>query len=315
MRALLMKDNVKMIRQITLQAGALALLALTACNAFLAMRHLGRMEKVAAFTIESSTIQADISDILKDLTDMETGQRGYLLTANLEYEQPYTDAKGRIAADFARLRRGLGDRPNHERSLELELESLASSKEAEIEQTIDLRQRGYRRRAFKRVDSGEGKEYMDKARALLSSLSAGEAGISAELNRERKTIVNKARTSTIIDNLCLLVLTACLFGLSRFHAQVLEREAARSKQELAIRDLQLQKLTTTLSNQARFKTCAIETNASLLLQEYGGFLPRAGHECAEQIQEAAAQVEKLRQELVGIIDQDGVEQPVYELVA
>jgi CHASE3 domain sensor protein len=273
------------------------------------------MEKVAAFTLASSMIQADVSDILKDLTDMETGQRGYLLTANLEYEHPYTDAKGRIASDFARLRRGLGDRPDHERSLELELESLANSKEAEIQQTIDLRQQGYRRRAFKRVDSGEGKEYMDKARALLSSLSAEEARISAELNVDRKTSISKARTATIIDNLCLLVLTACLFGLARFHGQVLEREAARNKQELAMRDLQLQKLTATLSNQARFKTCAIETNASLLLQEYAGFLPRAGHECAEQIKEAAAQVEQLRQELVGTIDQNSVEQAMYDSVA
>jgi hypothetical protein len=44
---------------------------------------------------------------------------------------------------------------------------------------------------------------------------------------------------------------------------------------------------------------AIEENARLLLEEYGGFLPRHGHECAEQIKEAAAQMERLRQELLG----------------
>jgi hypothetical protein len=44
---------------------------------------------------------------------------------------------------------------------------------------------------------------------------------------------------------------------------------------------------------------AIEQNTRLLLEEYGGFLPRHGYECAENIREAAAQMERLRQELLG----------------
>jgi Spy/CpxP family protein refolding chaperone len=44
---------------------------------------------------------------------------------------------------------------------------------------------------------------------------------------------------------------------------------------------------------------AIEANARLLLENYGGFLPHQGHECAEQIKETAAQMERLRQDLLG----------------
>jgi light-regulated signal transduction histidine kinase (bacteriophytochrome) len=106
-------------------------------------------------------------------------------------------------------------------------------------------------------------------------------------------------TETIVANSCLLVLTACRFGLIRYHGQVLEQEAAQSRQELSVRDLQLEKLTFALSNQARSKTSAIEANAGLLLQNYGGFLPRQGHEYAEQIKEASAQMEQLRQDLGG----------------
>ena len=103
---------------------------------------------------------------------------------------------------------------------------------------------------------------------------------------------------TIVANLCLVVLTACLFGLVRYHGQVLEEETGKSKQTLAVRDLQLEKLTFALSNQARSKTSAIEANARLLLDNYGGFLPRQGHEYAEQIKEASIQMEQLRQDLV-----------------
>ena len=288
-----------MIRKAALQVGALALLAFMAWNAYLAVNHLKQMQRIAALTLESSMIQADISGILKDLTDMETGQRGYLLTDDPSYLQPYTDAKGRIGTDFAGLRAGLANRAERERSLESQLESLADSKQAEMERSINLRQQGYRHRAFMLVDSNEGMEYMDRARGLLSSLSVAEASNFARLDRERNASVSKALAETIIVNSCLLVLTACLFGLVRYHGQVLEQEATQSRQELAVRDSQLEKLTSALSNQARSKTSAIEANARLLLENYGGFLPRQGHEYAEQIKEASAQMERLRQDLVG----------------
>ncbi len=288
-----------MIRKAALQVGAPALLAFMAWNAYLAVNHLEQMQKIAALTLESSMIQADISGVLKDLTDMETGQRGYLLTGDPSYLQPYTDAKGRIGTDFADLRAGLANRTERERSLESQLESLANSKQAEMERSISLRQQGYRHRAFMLVNSNEGMEYMDRARGLLSSLSVAETTSFARFDRARNASLSKALAETIVANLCLLVLTACLFGLIRYHGQVLEQEAAQSRQEVAVRDLQLERLTSALSNQARSKTSAIEANARLLLENYGGFLPRRGHEYAEQIKEASAQMERLRQDLVG----------------
>ena len=302
------KDGtIQMIRKAALQVGAAMLLAFMAWNAYLAVNHLKQMQKIAALTLESSMIQADISGVLKDLTDMETGQRGYLLTEDPSYLQPYTNAKGRIGTDFAGLRAGLANRAERERSLESQLESLANSKQAEMERSISLRQQGYRHRAFMLVDSNEGMEYMDRARGLLSSLSLAETSSFARFDRERNASLSKALIETIVANSCLLVLTACLFGLIRYHGQVLEQEAAQSRQELAVRDLQLEKLTSALSNQARSKTSAIEANARLLLQNYGGFLPRQGHEYAEQIKEASAQMERLRQDLVGSPGSNGDE--------
>jgi CHASE3 domain sensor protein len=286
-----------------------------AWNTYLAVNHLKQMQKIAALTLDSSNIQTQISDVLKDLTDMETGQRGYLLTEDTSYLQPYTDAKGRIVADFAGLRAGLAHRSERERSLESQLESLANAKQAEMERSIGLRQQGYRHRAFMLVNSNEGMEYMDKARDLLSSLSMAERSSFARFDRERNARLSKALAETIVANLCLLVLTACLFGLIRHHGQVLEQEAALNRQELAVHKLQLEKLTSALSHQARSKTSAIETNARLLLQNYGGFLPRQGHEYAEKIKEASAQMERLRQDLVGSPGANNDEEAAYDSVA
>jgi CHASE3 domain sensor protein len=77
-----------MIRKAALRTGILALLAFIAWNAYLAVNHLRRVQKIAALTVESSAIQAELSAVLKDITDMETGQRGFLLTGNAAYLQP-----------------------------------------------------------------------------------------------------------------------------------------------------------------------------------------------------------------------------------
>jgi len=288
-----------MIRKAALQIGVPALLAFIAWNAYLAVNHLKRVQETAALTLESSAIQAKLSGVLKDVTDMETGQRGYLLSGDPAYLQPYTDAKSRMAADFVSLGAGLVNRTQREQSLESRLESLTKSKQAEMESSISWRQQGYRRRSFKLIDTNEGKDYMDEIRGIASSLSSVESTNFARFDAERTAALKRALSVTVITNSALLMLAVCLFGLIRHHGRLLAEEAAQSRNELAVRDLQLEKLTSALSGQARSDIIAINTNSRLLLENYGGFLPRQGHAYAEQMKEAAAQMERLRQDLVG----------------
>jgi CHASE3 domain sensor protein len=288
-----------MIRKAVLQIGFPALLAFIAWNAYLAVNHLKLVQTIAALTLESSAIQAELSGVLKDVTDMETGQRGYLLTGDPAYLQPYSDAKGRIEMDFANLRTGLSNRTQREQLLESQFESLTKSKQAEMERSISLRQQGYRRRSFKLIDTDEGKGYMDEIRRIASSLSLSESSNFARLKGERTAALKRAFSAAIISNSVLLVLAVCAFGLIRHHGRLLREDAARSRNELVVRNLQLEKLTAALSGQARSNMVALNINSRLLLENYGGFLPRQGHAYAEQMKEAAAQMERLRQDLVG----------------
>lgn len=275
------------------------LLVFIACNAYLALNHQRWIQTIAALTLESSAIKAEISGVLKDVTDMETGQRGYLLTGNEAYLQPYTEAKGRIEIDSASLRSALSNRTQHEQSLESQLESVIKSKQAEMERSISLRQHGYRRRSFNLIDTNEGKNYMDEIRRMSSLLSSAENNNFARLNQERTAALRRVLKLTVITNSVLLVLAASLFGLMRRHVRLVGEEAAQSRNELAVRDMQLEKLTSALSGQARSNITAINMNSRLLLENYGGFLPRQGHEYAEQMEQAAAEMERLRQDLVG----------------
>jgi CHASE3 domain sensor protein len=299
------------IRKAALQIAAVVLLILMAFNAYLAIDHLKRIQATAARSLESSSVQAGIARVWQDFTDMETGQRGYLLTDDSAYLQPYADAKNAIATHFANLRFSLANRPQPEQALETQLESLAASKQAEIDRTITLRQQGYRHRAFQLVQTNQGKQYSDQARSLLSSLSSLENTRFAALEKQRDADSSQAMSQTIAANLGLLALTAGLFLLIRFHERALERQAAQSRQALAERDSQLEKLTSLMSaaaDQTRAQIALIEENARLLLEKYDGFLPPLGYACAQQIKDATAQLEQLRKHLLGRPESDIQEQ-------
>jgi CHASE3 domain sensor protein len=293
-----------MIRKTALQVGIPALLVFIAFNAYLAINRLKQVQNMAAVTLQSAVLRADLAGILKDVTDMETGQRGFLLTGDAAYLNPYTDAKGRIETNFAGLRASLTSRTQSERSQETQLESLARSKQEEMDRSIRLREQGYRRRSFNLVDSNEGKNYMDEIRRITSSLISAENSNFARLDRERIAALKNVLSVTIVANAVLLVFAVCLFVLIRHHGRVLGEEASKNRTELAMRDLQLTRLTSALSGQARSNIIAINMNSQLLLEKYGDFLPRQGHEYAELMKEAASQMEQLRLDLVGSRETD-----------
>jgi CHASE3 domain sensor protein len=289
------------IRNAALQIAAVALLILMAFNTYLAIDHLKGIQATAALSLEGSSVQAGIARVWQDFTDMETGQRGYLLTDDPAYLQPYVDAKNGTATDLANLRFALTNRPQSERALETQLESLAASKQAEIERTIALRQQGYRHRAFQLVQTSQGKQYSDQARSLVSSLASMENSRFAALEKQKEATSSQAMSQSIAANLGLLVLTAGLFLLIRFHERALAQQATRSRQALAERDSQLETLAALMSaagDQTRAQIAVIEENASLLLEKYDGFLPPLGYACAQQVKDATAQLEELRKHLL-----------------
>jgi CHASE3 domain sensor protein len=287
-----------MLRKAAWLAAAPVLLVIVIANVLLAINSLKQSRDAAAQERQAAATQATISNLLQDLTDMESGQRGYVLTDDPAYLEPYSLAKARLKNDFAQLHSALTNYGDKEKSLEAKLETLAASKQAEMERTIDLRQRGFRLRAFRIIDTNEGKEYMDQARTAIVSLSATGRSSLASLQRMASDSLRRAFAVIIFGNLCLLAVGALLFTILRHDRKRRLQEAVEMKRALDTRESQLQKLTLALSNQTYSNLSSIEEQAELLLQKYGGFLPREGYHCAEQIKEAAAQMERLRKELL-----------------
>jgi PAS domain S-box-containing protein len=108
--------------------------------------------------------------LLGTLRDAETGQRGFLLTGEDAYLEPYHRAVDQISERVATVRRY---RPFPAEHVD-RLESQARSKLAELGETIRLFREGGRDAALGVVRTGRGKTLMDATRASVARLQDDE---------------------------------------------------------------------------------------------------------------------------------------------
>lgn len=115
-----------------------------------------------------------IQRLLRDLTDAETGQRGYLLTGRQEYLQPYTESLGSIASGLNELTRYYAaddaGAPLMER-----VRTLTGEKLSELETTLKLYDEGRGDRWREVLLTNIGKEKMEGVRRALEQLAQREA--------------------------------------------------------------------------------------------------------------------------------------------
>lgn len=101
-----------------------------------------------------------LSELISVMKDAETGQRGYLLTGDDAYLEPYKVADSSIYNVVKQLRDLIANNPNQGRRLDQALR-LIQSKMAELKQTIDLRRSQGFDAAVKLVATNRGKIIMD----------------------------------------------------------------------------------------------------------------------------------------------------------
>jgi len=137
---------------------------------------------------ENDLARIEIRDVLVDLLDCESGQRGFLLTGDEAYLEPYYRGKNRIRETVRRTAHGA----SYERYAAdyARVMLLADRKIEEMERTIVLRKRKDAEAAFALVRQGFGQATMVEARTLiqqdLDRLRISRDGMLNELDRRLK---------------------------------------------------------------------------------------------------------------------------------
>jgi len=111
--------------------------------------------------------------VFSAMQDVETGQRGYLLTGNKTYLDPYLNALPGIESELSVLSQALEGRPDDQKAFAA-LRDLVGQKIAVTRATIELHEAGKTGEALALVMAGSGKAIMDRVRTTMASLLASE---------------------------------------------------------------------------------------------------------------------------------------------
>lgn len=135
-----------------------------------AVSQVSRHADQVAHTIE---VKSDLRKLMSNLQDAETGQRGYLITREVDYRQPYEDAKLTYRAFREELGAQIADNDRQLRRL-ARVDSLANLKFVELEATMQLVSSGQPEAAIALVKEDAGKRYMDELRDVVQDMIDSE---------------------------------------------------------------------------------------------------------------------------------------------
>lgn len=257
---------------------------------------------------------------LSALKDSETGQRGFLITMNPAFLDPYTSGTQEWAINM-RLLNGLTKGDTAATKLATQLSEEGNLKLEGLKRTVALAQSGQRDKAIAAVDTGRGKQRMDGVRRITSELLTREEADFARFTR--RALETEARTRLSVEGaaaaLFLMTLTGSLLlwreiARERLLADDVEKSEARYRAlaesleqqvETRTRELQnlneeLQAFTYSVSHDLRAPLRAVDGFSSILLEDHGDKLDESAQEFIGRIRRAVRRMNQLIQSLLDL---------------
>jgi len=234
---------------------SLALAFLAACF-LIGINETGFIQSTQALNsiIDASRTRASLNRVLQHVLDAETGSRGYLLTGDPRYLEPYNGAVAEIGQQLDALRVGY-PADSEESAMLGQLARNVQRKLAEMDLSVRLRKQG-NEDAWKFILMTDvGKEHMDAIRNEASKLidsSAARMEVSQAQVR-RSLLLSRAGIAAVTMAALLafwlyLRQTSALKAAGERQQQVLEQERDLLERQVRERTASLTELATHLQN-------------------------------------------------------------------
>ena len=233
---------------------ALAILLLLAVNTATFVM----IQRTSAYndTVEhGQQVRLAAKDMLSQLVDAETGQRGFMLTARSEYLNVHDQAVAALPTTFERLEGLIG--ADEELAPRLErVRALYQQRLGLMEETIELTRTGRIGEAVSQIRGGRGKVLMDAMRAELTIIDAVEARRLVDRTNQSE----HASRVTVAVNALAGVLILILAGISVWLVR-------RYVEEIQAARMELDRVNAGLENQVRDRTAEL-TRANEEIQRF-----------------------------------------------
>lgn len=128
--------------------------------------------------------------LLLDLTNAETGQRGFLITGSNRYLQPYLRASADIEARMTELKK-LVDDDAQLRVLAADLDQAVTQRLMDLRDSIEIRRSKGADAAMAMVLSDRGKDAMDEATDCLHDTIAASRAFTEARHKDTEALKNR----------------------------------------------------------------------------------------------------------------------------
>lgn len=177
---------------------------------FVSWRNVEKSTEDAAWVSHTHEVMATLTKLLSALQDVETGQRGYIISGEESYLAPYNNAVSAVEVHRQHLAELVNDNPR-EASRVQALTPLIAEKLGAINDGIEARRRADFATAQQVIVTGKGRKTMDDIRGVLRAMEESEQQLLAE-RAEQATAAARNATSTIFVGTGLAILLSALVG-------------------------------------------------------------------------------------------------------
>jgi methyl-accepting chemotaxis protein len=132
-------------------------------------------------------VRGKLTELIEGLLNAETGVRGFIISGDEGFLEPYTSALVQIPALVNDLRKLTADNPHQQQRLAL-LSPLIDAKITQFKERVDLRRNQGLEAAAKLVTTGVSKRTMDQIRALIGEADQEEGNLLSRRSEEAKSI-------------------------------------------------------------------------------------------------------------------------------
>jgi methyl-accepting chemotaxis protein len=155
----------------------------------LAYFNTGRLIENAALVEHTYNVRGKLESLISDMADIETSTRGFVITGDDGYLEPYKAAKELLKTTLQELRTLTADNPNQQKRLTA-LGPYIDAKVDIASQNIELRRTGGFDAAAKSIASGAGRTQMQQIRALISEAEEEESNLLKQRSDEATATAN-----------------------------------------------------------------------------------------------------------------------------
>jgi signal transduction histidine kinase len=214
-------------------------LFVVAIAAFVLLATIGTetsQRKAAAWVRHTITVESKLSSLAALLRRAESGERGFLLTNEAIFLEPFDELKRNVEETIDDLRDLLPDNPKQLRTLD-EVAPLTKQRIEILKDRVQTMREGRASEAVAKVRSGDGKRVMDRISVLLGQMGQEEERLFHE--REQAYLSASEALQIVFGFLFLAIAGSGLFVVFNSQKQIRELKQAY-EQVIEQSDLRLQ---------------------------------------------------------------------------